>query len=1039
MRTTSTFEYELARANDNQRQAIEAIDGPVMVIAGPGTGKTQILGLRIGYILQQTDIFPSNILCLTYTTAGVTAMRNRLASFIGPTAYQVHIHTFHSFCNEIIQNRPEEFSSHSNLRPMDELEKKELLKKIVEEIPPDSPLTKIEMSIVGQNLQTLFNVMQKENWSSDYLIRESQAAIDDLPNNPDYIYKRKSGNNLKGDLKVKDIEAMTNRLNQTIHAAALFDKYNALKAEAGIYDFNDMILWVNSAIKEDENLLLDLREQFQYILVDEYQDTNGAQNELIFQLAGSPQDRPNIFVVGDDDQSIYRFQGANMLNMLEFYQNYNPQICVLVDNYRSSAGILSAANQVISYNQERLVNQQSYLTKILTPAGDNKTYSTVLNTMDYSNECDEALGVYKHIQHLIDSGVSPSEIAVLYIMHKKADGLVNFLKSRNIPFRLTKSENLLNVPLILFLINALDFLSNETNAIDIQNDQLFKLLHHPMFKLDTMELAEMYYSFLQSKGISWLSYLADYSEKDEERIKQPERLKTAIQVINSWLNYSVNQPTLQSTQHVLSTPLLLNFINTSAHPLLEYSRLQCFWDFIKNQCDRHPDIPMKKLVQDMNEMRAMDIELMHNSMFDQENAIQLMTAFGAKGLEFDHVIVLGSDDKSWEDKGSPPFPFTLPKTLTHNNSGKDDEKARNVEEKRRLYYVAVTRARKSIYLTWNTELYTNKPKSPSQFVTEVIQGIDDSKLNYRFTDKDRIDYMQAQFTQTPTFHFDDNSYLQSKIERMIYSVSHLNTYLRCPVAFYYERILHAPMPSNKHIIYGNAVHKALQHLFDQHDLTTVDSADLLIGYFSQYLSEDQNQLTKIEYAQLLDLGKHKLLRYFEHNIAEWRSIDQSICELGVKEAKLEGVPVIGIFDRVDINPTGAHIVDYKTSTYSADKIKKPSPMAMSREEIVTITDESKREYQLRKLNGSDQWRQLVFYKMMAEIAEDFPYPFQKASISYVNSDDKPDGYMVDYSVTPEDEQLVLEQLNYVVEKVRQQDFSLGCGLSKCTWCSMLSQ
>src|ERR1700741_4316595 len=196
------FAEEYNKLNEQQRQAVDTIEGPVMVIAGPGTGKTQILASRIGKILLETDVFPQNILCLTYTDAGVVAMRKRLLQFIGPDAYKVNIYTFHAFCHEVIQENLFLFEK-TVLDPVSDLEKIEFFKELIDSFPKNHPLKRYRGDVYFEinNLQSLFSNMKREGWTPAFINQKINEYIPDLPNRDEFIYKRKHKEFQAGDLK----------------------------------------------------------------------------------------------------------------------------------------------------------------------------------------------------------------------------------------------------------------------------------------------------------------------------------------------------------------------------------------------------------------------------------------------------------------------------------------------------------------------------------------------------------------------------------------------------------------------------------------------------------------------------------------------------------------------------------------------------------------------------------------------------------------------------------------------------------------------
>src|SRR5882724_2122017 len=290
------FKEEYEKLNEKQRLAVDTIEGPVMVIAGPGTGKTQILASRIGKILLETDSLPQNILCLTYTDAGVIAMRRRLLSFIGPDAYKVNIHTFHAFCNEIIQENLSRFEK-TALDPISDLERIQLFKQLIDAFPKNHPLKRYRGDVYFEirNLQSLFSNMKREGWSPDFLTKRIDEYVALLPTRDEYVYKRAYKQFKAGDLKKEKLEEEKERMEKLRAAVNEFDKFQQLMRARNRYDFDDMINWVIRAFEEDKNLLARYQEQFLYILVDEYQDTSGTQNRIV-ELLISFWEKPNVFV-----------------------------------------------------------------------------------------------------------------------------------------------------------------------------------------------------------------------------------------------------------------------------------------------------------------------------------------------------------------------------------------------------------------------------------------------------------------------------------------------------------------------------------------------------------------------------------------------------------------------------------------------------------------------------------------------------------------------------------------------------------------------
>jgi len=335
------FQKVYSALNENQKRAVDTIDGPVMVMAGPGTGKTQILTVRIANILKKTDTDPSAILALTFTQSAAKEMRQRLINLIGKDGYSVRATTFHAFCSDIINENPERFSRPAGSQAATELEKIEIITQILE--------------------NGTFLLLKPLNNPTFYL-KDVLGTISDLKREgiTDKKYA-KLVRSLSEDFQVEGLSLKKTAFGEkeklvqkNLDLLAIYQQYQKELGKRGRFDFEDMINWVVEAFESDEEFLLSYQEKFQYILVDEYQDTNSAQNRLLFALASFWGESANLFVVGDPNQSIFRFQGASQENVKQFDKHFPKGVkIVLTENYRSTQNILDAAQAVIEKNVYR--------------------------------------------------------------------------------------------------------------------------------------------------------------------------------------------------------------------------------------------------------------------------------------------------------------------------------------------------------------------------------------------------------------------------------------------------------------------------------------------------------------------------------------------------------------------------------------------------------------------------------------------------------------------------------------------------------------
>jgi DNA helicase-2/ATP-dependent DNA helicase PcrA len=665
------FEAVYEGLNEQQKIAVNTIEGPVMVIAGPGTGKTQILGARIGKILLETDTAPENILCLTYTDAGAIAMRKRLVSFIGTSAYKVNISTFHSFCNDIIQDNLSLFDK-TSLDPISELEKIELLKKLIDGFDKNNPLKRYRGDIYFEmsNLTKLFSAMKKEGWSPSYLIEKVEAYIQEIPFRDEFIYKKKYKQFEAGSLKQGLVDTELEKMAKLKAAIQSFEVYQKLMKERNRYDFEDMINWVINAFKENKNLLAQYQERFLYILVDEFQDTSGTQNELV-QLLVNYWEQPNLFVVGDDDQSIFRFQGANVENMLHFQNQYAQDILTIVleNNYRSTQPILDASTIVINNNQERLVNKIEGLEKKLIASHPEHQQNGISpKVVAYQMPEEE---ITEQIVQLTHNGIAPNQIAVLYKEHKYGEEIAHFLQQKNIPVFTRRTANLLDQILVKQIITILDYIVCELDQPYEGANLLFEILHFKWWNISPITIAKITFEANQLKygspENSFRKVLVDKTQQVQGSLFQeggvPELAK-AVQVLESLISEVPNVTLLNLVEQVLQKTGIIQSVLQSSDKGFELEVITKFFDFIKEETHRRPSLSVKDLVTMLDLMQKEGIRLPLPISTGGVSGVNLLTTHGSKGLEFEHVFVAGTNAHFWEKKrATNAIGYSLPDTV----------------------------------------------------------------------------------------------------------------------------------------------------------------------------------------------------------------------------------------------------------------------------------------------------------------------------------------------------------------------------------------
>jgi len=826
-----TFKNAYEKLNKEQKQAVDQIEGPVMVNAGPGTGKTQILATRIGKILLEQDIAPHNILCLTYTDAATISMRNRLVEFIGPTAHQVHISTFHGFCNQVIQENLDIFGDYRQLEPITDLENIDVFREIIDALPDSNSLKryKYDRYFEGKRMKHLFDFMKKENLSTADMQKSISDYLEDLPNREEFRYKRKYTNKKtgvtyeKGDLKDEHIKKEEIKYRELTAAVEQFPIFLKTMDKHSRYDYNDMILWVLEHFEKNEFLLNQYQERYQYFLVDEYQDTNGSQNKLLNQLV-SYWDQPNVFVVGDDDQAIYKFQGANLSNILDFQKAYDPFTVILEKNYRSNQHILDKAKDLIKNNLERMVVQVPGLSKELKAEGKNKSNPTIPTIKIYNRISHEYADLIHEIKTLHDTEPERlSKMAVIYRKHRQVEDLVAVLEKLEIPLNIKRRIDILQLPIINNLLNILNYLNEELINYEDGQHRLFEILHYKYFGINPLDIGklalycqkpieEIQEGEIKKQYPKWREAIADKELLDNLKLSNPSAILKTSDFLNKLLS-EIPIITLQSLfETILNEGGVLRHIMTSNNKAWLLQVVSTFFDLIKNETAKNPKLNLKELLAMVKKMEENDIALPINKTISSEKGLNFITAHSSKGLEFERVYILGCTKNIWDGSGKFQGQYSFPDTINADNKS-------NTEDERRLFYVAMTRAKTELIISYSETNEAGKQIGASLFVDElkedeniIIQKpvvTEDTLANFYFK------LLERTVKEIPLIEID---LIDKWLEGYKLSVTHLNKYLRCPLSFYFESILRVPSARNAFTGFGTAMHHALNKFFEKiHD------------------------------------------------------------------------------------------------------------------------------------------------------------------------------------------------------------------------------
>lgn len=1029
------FEKRYAQLNQEQKQAVDTIEGPVLVVAGPGSGKTELLSLRVANILQQTDVYPSSVLCLTFTESAAYNMRERLQNLIGTDANRVAIHTFHSFGADVIQQHPEYFYGPARFSGADELVQAEILENIFESLPHDNPLASTHpeqgyvylrsvKSVISQlkqgglsakQLRSIVDEMKVDIAAVGSVVQEHMPARISKSAFADFEMMLSGFEALRSEPYSETIEAYAVVASRALKAAleeasgestkpltewkknwvetetvdgekqfvckdqkyverldavvSVYEQYMEQLYNQGYYDFDDMLVDVVTALREHEGLRMQVQEQYQYVLVDEFQDTNDAQMQLLHVLADADvwEGKPNILAVGDDDQAIYKFQGANVKNIQSFTDWYpETQVITLNKNYRSTQPILDAAMHVIRQGDERLENMLEDVEKNLEAANPNLEHGDI-DHVEFRTEEEEYYWVAQDIARKIAEGVPASEMAIITRKHAHLQEVVGYLQQAKVPFRYQKQLDVLSQPHVyqlIQLVRAIDSLRRKDRLAS--NELLVEVLSFPFWGIDRAQLWQLTLEWQKQKDAHWIELMQNHDNlkplvewftqqaQDAAFTPLPEMLDRMLGAHEQMASESADEDEAREVMKGFS-PFKQFYFNQKVleerpHEYMQFlSALRVFVKSVQ-EVKKGQLVKLRDMLEFVDYHRKNGSGIFDTSVYaSADESVELLTAHKAKGLEFEHVYVVGCTEEVWGSNRGNRNLLKFPKNMAH--IGNESETR---DDFLRLFYVAVTRAKTHLTMTLHTEKQFARAHQPLSFIHTSDSVVPDRRMQETSVEtltEDILSHAWEQVHLQPV-EASEQALLQPVLERYQMSVTHLNNFLNIvdagPQQFFLDNLLRFPQSMSESASFGTAMHATVQGLY-----MNLKNGEELTTEMAQELFADELGKQSVNKREFwLKKGNDALAVYMNERAEHFAADHEIERDFRSQEVRVGEARITGKIDKmIPLSKTEMQVVDFKTG-----------------KAVDSWTKGDASKYKVKLHNYK---RQLVFYKLLVEGSADY--------------------------------------------------------------------
>ncbi len=985
--------------NPSQKEAVDAIEGPVMVIAGPGTGKTHVVTLRIANILRKTDTPPDGILALTFTENAAREMRERLVPLVGSAAYRVKISTFHGFANEIIHRFPDEFPRIIGGSPVTEIDQVSILKDIIlsEDLDKLRPFGNAfyYLHIVRGKIADL----KRENVRAEEFARLANEAREKFDTAPDRFHDK---GRYAGKLKGKYADVLK-KIEKNIELSRIYIRYTEELKRRLLYDFEDMLIEVVRALEERADFLLTLQEEYLYFLADEHQDANNAQNRFLDLLAGF-HESPNLFVVGDAKQAIFRFQGASVNNFISFTSRYaTARVIALTHHYRSRPEILTAAESLIEHS-----NLDPTFRPSLTPIKPPLLQSLSLGVFDTENQ--EYAALASHLVLLQKNNIPLHTIAILFRENRMGGEIREALLRQGIPSTLESDEDLLRTPSIRrlsTLIQAAAFFGDDAFVVPA--------LHVDVLQIPRMDLFRII-QFSNEKGVSVSKILESEILQRDAGVTDRGAVSRVNRLLANWAVVSANETALTAVELIARESGFLgdSMSRPNAQELL--SDYASFFSYIRELSYAHREYMLQDLVTHLALLKEHNLLIKKVRTPTLPGRVRLLTIHRAKGMEFDHVYIAGVTDRRFGQRKGIDH-FSIPALSEDADIVDKDETER---DDRRLLYVALTRARETCTITYATSDSGGVSCAPSRFIEEIgVEKFSPFGGGMPVPSVNMDVVLPKTAINLPII---DREYLFTLFMRQGLSVTALNNYLSHPWNYFFRNLIRIPERPSPSMLFGTAIHGALRTFYERFSSGDDVHPEDVLELFQSSLN--RLPLDQASAERFRKKARRILIPYVTRRLTEWERGGRTEWNLDVllplkEEGAVPHVRLRGVIDRAHIHDDGSvTVIDYKT--------EKPKTRG-----VIEGTTKS---------SDGDYKRQLIFYGLLLSLHDNGKNRIRQGEIDFVEPDSNGEFRKEIFTVTKEEIVELTETITRVSNEIATLAFlNVTCDPLKCNYCDLMEK